>query len=404
MTQPISIAFNRPFQEQVDFFNRKLNIPTQKWDDIKGSAHDHGFMVAGAMQADLLTDFRSSLQDKITNGGGLEAFRKDFDTIVAKNGWEYNGSRNWRSKVIYLTNMRTSYAAGRWAQLTDPDMLAIRPYWRYVHSDDVLTPRPEHLAWDGLIIDAKDPWWGTHYPPNGWGCQCTVMAVAKDELNDYNKSAPDDAPTSVDSAAGVHEGWDYAPGQSAADTVRFAESKANALLGRDEPVARLYVQRMMNNGEFDSWHARLEAAVAVVKADNPKLPQKELIAVARKEIGDKGVWPVAVLSQEARKWLETEAKIISLGKDTVVKQIIRHPDIATAHYVALQGLLDTAELVVKEGENFLLYFKQGGSMYEAVIKSTTTKQALYIQSLHIATQRNIDFAKEKGLAKRDLLK
>jgi hypothetical protein len=37
----------------------------------------------------------------ITGGTTLEDFRKDFDRIVAKHGWDYNGGRNWRSKVIY---------------------------------------------------------------------------------------------------------------------------------------------------------------------------------------------------------------------------------------------------------------------------------------------------------------
>jgi hypothetical protein len=58
----------------------------------------------------------------------------------------------WRTKVIWATNLRSSYAAGRWSQLTDPDLLARRPYWKYVHSESVLHPRPQHLAWNGLTL------------------------------------------------------------------------------------------------------------------------------------------------------------------------------------------------------------------------------------------------------------
>jgi uncharacterized protein with gpF-like domain len=45
-----------------------------------------------------------------------------------------------------------------------------------------------------LILRADDPWWKTHYPPNGWGCQCTVHAVSLQELRDkYGKDGPDTA-------------------------------------------------------------------------------------------------------------------------------------------------------------------------------------------------------------------
>jgi hypothetical protein len=59
---------------------------------------------------------------------------------VATHGWDFKGGRNWRTRVIYQTNLQTSYAAGRYQQLTDPDMLKVRPYWRYVHSDSVMRP------------------------------------------------------------------------------------------------------------------------------------------------------------------------------------------------------------------------------------------------------------------------
>ena len=57
----------------------------------------------------------------------------------------------WRTRVVYSTNMSTSYAAGRWQQLNAPEF-ADRPYWRYVHSDLPANPRPQHQAWHGLVL------------------------------------------------------------------------------------------------------------------------------------------------------------------------------------------------------------------------------------------------------------
>ena len=164
-----------PFQEQIAFFRRKLNLPTATWTDIWQSAHDHAFVVAGANRMDLVQDFRQAVDRAIASGSTLAQFRKDFDAIVEKYGWSYNGGRNWRSRVIYETNLRSSYAAGRYAQLQS--LKKTMPYWRYRHSDAVMHPRPMHLAWNGLVLHADDPWWHTHFPPNGWGCQCTVEAL-----------------------------------------------------------------------------------------------------------------------------------------------------------------------------------------------------------------------------------
>ncbi len=96
------------------------------------------------------------------------------------------------SQVIYRTNLRTSYAAGRYAQLQA--VKATRPYWGYHHSDAVEHPREQHLAWDGLIIHADNPWWQTHYPPSGFGCECGVTAYSLDEILAMGKSGPDEPP------------------------------------------------------------------------------------------------------------------------------------------------------------------------------------------------------------------
>ncbi len=163
----IEAAFKLPFQEQIDFFKAKVDIPTRHWDDLWKEQHARGFMVAGAMRDDMLADFHQAVDKAISQGTTLKEFRGDFDNIVKKYGWSYHGSRNWRSEIIYDTNIRTSYAAGRYKQMTDPDVLAYRPYWEYGMSSSE-RKRPLHLSWVGTVLPHDDPWWDAHYPPNGW--------------------------------------------------------------------------------------------------------------------------------------------------------------------------------------------------------------------------------------------
>jgi hypothetical protein len=219
-----------PFQEAIDFLRQKVNVPSAKWADILEGAHARAFTVAGATKDGMLVDFRAAIDKALAQGTTLEEFRKDFDQIVARYGWDYNGTRGWRTRVIYSTNLTTAYAAGRYQQMTDPDVLRYQPYWRYRHADGVLHPRPQHLAWDGTVLDADDAWWKTHYPPNGWGCHCYVEPLSRRELADSGKRGPDQAPPvemerktlstsagplTIDVPKGIDPGWGYNVGDAA---------------------------------------------------------------------------------------------------------------------------------------------------------------------------------------------
>lgn len=217
----IEAVFKKPFAEQVTFFRGKLGnlIPTESWLDVQKSAHDTGFMVAGAAKADLLADLAGAVDEAIIQGTGIGAFRANFDKIVEKHGWSYRGEYNWRTRTIYRTNMASSYSAGRLVQLKSGNF----PLWMYRHSDSVARPRPLHVSWDGLTMPPDDPWWQTHYPQNGWGCECYVIGVTRataERLGGRIESAPDDGFELDGRPKGIDKGWDYQPGATAINQLR----------------------------------------------------------------------------------------------------------------------------------------------------------------------------------------
>lgn len=247
-----AFGFGTPFYEQLEFFRQKLNLPTQRWDDIKRAAHDRAFIVAGAGTADLLDDLQQAVFSRMADGRGLEAFRKDFRRIVATHGWHgWKGEGSaageaWRTKVIYQTNMATSYAAGRYKQLTDPDFLKLRPWWRYVHADGVIHPRPLHEEWGAIRLTLRhdDPFWDTHFPPNGWGCGCRVTPVDAPDPGDA--TAPPEGWDQIDpktgAQVGIDKGFDYAPGANA-DT-SLADLIAQKLIKLDAPIGAAMAQAL----------------------------------------------------------------------------------------------------------------------------------------------------------------
>lgn len=254
----LDLGFGTPWQDQIDFLRQKLRLPTERWDDIMRSAHDRAFIVAGAAKADLLADLHESLVQAAADGRGLDAWRREFRGIVEKHGWRgwtgdgTKGGEAWRTRVIYQTNMATSYAAGRYRQLTQPAFLKLNPFWRYIHSDSVMHPRPLHLSWHGLTLRHDHPFWQTHFPPNGWGCQCRVTAVSRREGEASARAGlgvPPDGWDAIDgktgAQVGIDKGFDYTPGASVDRPLR--DFIATKLLNLHGPIgARMWEALGMN--------------------------------------------------------------------------------------------------------------------------------------------------------------
>lgn len=244
-------VFKRPFAEQVAYFRNKLGkqVPTARWDDLQRGAHDTAFMVAGAAKADLLSDLAAATDRAVTEGKSLDAFRQDFRAIVEQRGWHGwtgEGSKKgtaWRTRIIYQTNANTAYAAGRLAQLREGGF----SHWVYRHDDSAAHPRPQHQAWDGLTLAPNDPFWQTHYPPNGWGCGCYVVASRSARGARRLGGNPDKAkPAGWDSTEhktgappGIDPGWDYAPGDRVSTVVRQMARKTRQW---DYELAKGYMQ------------------------------------------------------------------------------------------------------------------------------------------------------------------
>ncbi|MGH8087103.1 MAG: PBECR2 nuclease fold domain-containing protein, partial [Stenotrophomonas sp.] len=192
-----------------------------------------------------------------SQGETLEDFRARFRDTVQRNGWTgwagegTAGGEAWRTSVIYHTNLRTSYMAGRW------ETLRRFPYLRYRHNT-VRNPREHHRAWDGLILASTDPWWETNYPPNGWGCRCSVIGVSEAKLRaDGLRPGQAPAPVEGDPPAewayhvghannGAHIAdavlakdagakWSELPGRSAAESGRPAQVPLDTAIAQPLP-------------------------------------------------------------------------------------------------------------------------------------------------------------------------
>ena len=185
-------------QEAIEFFRSKGYAPPESrfsYRDWFGASHARGFVVAKAMQDDLLATIREAVDDSLAKGLTLDNFN---DTLIPKlkaAGWWGQktmrdpitgemrtvqlGSKR-RLAVIFDTNLRTSYAAGKWTRIQrTKDLL---PYLLYTQLQRV-NKREAHTRFHRLVLPADHPLWATHYPPNGYYCACTVRQMSRAMLD-----------------------------------------------------------------------------------------------------------------------------------------------------------------------------------------------------------------------------
>lgn len=307
-----------PFNKAVESFRDKLNMPTATWTGIWQGQHARAFVIAGAMKEDLLTDLRGSVDKVIADGISLEDFRKDFDKIVQKHGWGYNGGRNWRTRVIYETNLYQSHNAGRYAQMQQ--VKRTRPFWRYRHNDSVEHPREEHLAWDGKILSADDPWWDTHYPANGWGCKCFIQTLSQRDMDKLGKSKPDQAPPieleektvgvkgpspfTVSVPKGIDPGFAYNPGKSA-----FGEQLSDNVMSEWRKTKDKWLPLDVSNWRDAGRTENIPMATPPVKLASRVKTKQQVLELMQKQQGDQKLYsakgiPVLVNSKSLSEHID----------------------------------------------------------------------------------------------------
>lgn len=367
--------------DAIRFFRQKVNMPSKRWGELEAQAHGTQFAVAGATSRALLDDFRKAINKALVDGTTLSEFRKDFDGIVKRRGWAYNGSPGWRSAIIYETNLTTAYAAGRYQQMTTPEALDIYPYWRYRHHA-CQHPRPQHVAWDGMILPADDPWWNTHYPPNGWRCHCTVEPVSRRDLKRYNWTVSDAPPLNekpwrnpatgkiVQVPDGIDPGFQSNPGRDWA-------------LGERERAATRLSPVVPSVGEGN----------AVQRENMQKAEIQKLLKVKSGSV-EAGTAP-AVL----RDALGVKTDSVLLSDDSLSKNMAAHPELEAVDYLRLPGLIADPLAIVPDTKptSIVLISHYAGQHYRLAVKRTGDGSTLFLMSfLPFSKERAESLVKSRG--------
>jgi len=138
----------------------------------------------------------AAVNKAIADGSTFEDFKK----MVAEH--EIKLSEPYL-KNVFRTNIQTAYSHGRWQQQQrNRDK---RPYLMYSAIDDSRV-RPSHLALNQIIRHIDDPFWLMYYPPWGFMCRCTVIALTEKQAEKYGIMPDDQLPEVAEEM-----GWSTSP-------------------------------------------------------------------------------------------------------------------------------------------------------------------------------------------------
>ena len=174
-----------------EHFKAKKILPGFSHYDVWLYQHSLAFTVAKMMDADMLAEVKDAIEAAQRNGTAFADFKKRLKPYLMAKGWwgeqvmtdpldgepklvQLGSTR--RLKTIFDTNMRTAFAAGQWQRIqTNKKAL---PYLRYNKSASG-HPRDGHKRYYGLILPVEHDIWKVIFPPNGYGCKCSVSALTK---------------------------------------------------------------------------------------------------------------------------------------------------------------------------------------------------------------------------------
>ncbi|RKG46215.1 phage head morphogenesis protein, partial [Acinetobacter cumulans] len=125
-----------------------------------------------------------SLNKTLSNGGTFN----DFQKLIAES--EIILPKHYLDNV-FRTNIQSAYGHGRWIQQNrNKDK---RPYLMYSAIADSRV-RPAHLALNRIVLPIDHPFWLTHYPPTGFRCRCTCIALTEAQALKYGITPDDKLP------------------------------------------------------------------------------------------------------------------------------------------------------------------------------------------------------------------
>lgn len=403
MADPV---FTEAPEEVTRYFDAKQILPTYDWRDLVTQEHAFSFTVAKTAGFDVLEDIQGALSTAVKDYGDFGSFADELEPILRRKGWwgtqvvrNPDGALEYvrlgslrRLRTIYWANISTARAAGEWERIQRTKRGL--PFLIYELSV-AENKRPEHQGWVGIVLPVDHAWWVTHYPPNGWLCQCRVRQISRREAIALGYDESVDAPQvvwrdwtnkrtgeTIQVPKGIDPGWHTNPGMTrAANVNRFLSERLDALPAHRRAVA---VRDMIGSPNFR------ELQGGRISYAGPQDRSPGNVDAGRISV------PVGILSDDLQERLGVKTRTVVLSNADAHKQLRKRrtaqgdPQIVAEDYAMIQEMIEHGRAYEDaHGERtVILQMERDGKPWAAVLRVTQDMREIYLKSFRRISPRN----------------
>ncbi|HMJ56839.1 MAG TPA: phage minor head protein [Polyangiaceae bacterium] len=176
------------FDEAVAWFKSRFPVTQEIADALAAYSGDRAWTIAGVSQLDIVLQTYDELLKAIENGTPLEEFQDAVEESLTE-AWGKTDSP--RIELIFRNATQQSLNAGRWRQMTDPDVKDLRPYVKF---DGIADARQSTICeeLDGTIVHVDDAWLKTHSPALHHRCRSQLVSLSASDAE--RQGITDDPP------------------------------------------------------------------------------------------------------------------------------------------------------------------------------------------------------------------
>lgn len=406
-------------------------VTAESYRNLTASEIAKVYTIARITDLDMLNDIKQSMIKAADNGQAFADWRKDILQHLQNKGWLHPNGHDGkviidptsgevfgaprRLENIYRTNMQTAYSAGQYqGYMANIDS---RPYWMYDAVGNHRT-RPAHAAMDGLVYRYDDPFWATFYPPNGYRCRCSVIALSERDMQRDGKVLSQSGEHNLVETHKVYnkKGDSYptiaykAPDGSLHTTDRGFGYNAGRMNYRpnldqyDRGLAHEFAKAEMGGAEFKAVFKQLSEEFYEVKGRlkiDGKPDNAEKIDI-RNKLSRQVKFAAGVLSKEVQQRTGLKRATVWLSDDTLIKQVDSREGqgFAEDYYAFLPEFLANPDHIIRDGRELIFTTQRNQEYLWAVLKYIDDVEEVYLQSYRISNEKEI----RKLMEKKEVLK
>ncbi|MDG6478414.1 phage minor head protein [Glaesserella parasuis] len=410
-------------KEAIEYLHQKKLLASKVFKkELYDSALARATTISKLTDLDITRDIYGSMEKARREGKSFNEWKKTLVGDLERKGWVYGHDKAIsrgidgklladpktgehfgtprRLNTIYRTNMQQAYSAARYQRYMDN--VDNRPYWQYSAVGDKRT-RPAHQALNGKIYRYDDPFWATFYPPNGFNCRCTVIALSERDLKrkgieqvGSSEALLVKAKRPKDKLGNQEEtiGFKLPDG-----TVRVADKGFDYNVGRlsykpnldlyPEKLAHQFAKAEMVGGEFKLSYEKLARKVSEIKGDKGKLTAEEMVRM-RDHLTQNFKFAAGRLNLETQKQIGSKVATVWLSDDTLIKQFNSREgqDFGLSDYANLPDVFNSPlKIELDEREGWRFYAELNGKRYFAVIKVLAQYNEIFVQSFRLVSDK-----------------